>query len=150
MPRDRSEFEKDIRAAIPLLRVDPASADRMLVKIHRRAKRARDTRASLWALQLLQMLVGVTGRDPERYVRICREVVRVDPRRAMSWVFLGSAEGAVGRERAAAEAFREAITLSRRDPETARCARQCLEELRPVRRPVRPRRARSRASARRD
>ena len=123
-----SDFEKDIRAAIPLLRLDPHSADVMLTRIHRRARRAGDRKAAFWALQLLQMLVGVTGREPERYVKICREVVREDPRRPMSWVFLGTAEQALGKTRAAITAFHRALELAKHDRETAETARRCLEE----------------------
>lgn len=149
MPRKEQhpDFEKDIRAAIPLLRIDPRSADVMLTRIARRARKAGDRRATIWALQLLQMLIGVTAREPLRYAKICREVVREDPKRAMSWVFLGSAEEALGRTRAAESAWREALARAKRDPETAAIARKCLAELGVE---VRPPRARSRASARRD
>jgi hypothetical protein len=148
-----SPFQKDIEAAIPLLRVDPHSADKMLSKIHARARKAGDRRASLWSLRLLQMLVGVMGRDPRRYAKLCREVAREAPAQPMSHVFLGSAEEALGKRTAATAAFRRALTLSKNDPETASCARECLARLgeyggnpkKTVRRAARPRSTAKRA-----
>src|SRR3954470_12206225 len=116
----RSRFEKDIQSAIPLIRVDPHSADVMLTRIHTRARRAGDRKAALWALQLLQMLVGVSG-DEKRYLKICREIVRQDGR-PMSWIFLGEAEVGMGNKKGAIAAFAHAFADAGSDKETASLA----------------------------
>ena len=125
----RSRFEKDIQSAIPLIRIDPHSADAMLTRIHQRARRAGDRKASLWSLQLLQMLVGVTGREPKRYVKICRDVAKETPKQPMSYIFLGSAEESNGNVRGAIAAFERALALAGGDRETATLARKSLEQL---------------------
>ncbi len=125
----RSRFEKDIQSAIPLIRIDPHSADAMLTRIHQRARRAGDRKASLWSLQLLQMLVGVTGREPKRYVKICRDVAKETPKQPMSYIFLGSAEESNGNVRGAIAAFERALALAAGDRETATLARKSLEQL---------------------
>jgi predicted Zn-dependent protease len=124
----RSRFEKDIQSAIPLIRVDPHSADVMLTRIHTRARRAGDRKAALWALQLLQMLVGVSGDDAKRYLKICKEIARQDGR-PMSWVFLGEAEIGMGNKKGAIAAFARAYADAGNDKETASLASDALTQL---------------------
>ena len=124
----KSRFEKDIQSAIPLIRIDPHSADTMLTRIHARARRAGDRKAALWSLQLLQMLVGVGGEDPKRYLKICREIVKQDGR-PMSWVFLGEAEVGMGNKKGAIAAFARAFADSGSDKETASLASDALTQL---------------------
>lgn len=124
-----SAFEGEIHEAIVLACTDMPGADERLSRSLERAREAGDHLAVVACLKALSVIASVTGRDGDRWLSICRDLVREDPENPSNWICLGNAEESGGHLETAASAYTKALDLSK-DPRTKQLVRHFLDRLR--------------------